>query len=350
MADTHSNDTLTLLVKKADPQLSVKDEVAVYNATVLYLFRGLNYKTYGTRLKKLSGGAVNVRAITDALSQSGEVIKVLKVWLFYVVKHKLNYERSLELATKWGVDERDVLAFTTISRTALAHMRRLAAKFAALTLEKLDANLARIIQETAVWRGKFVSRKLRFVIQSQGMHRHDIESELIYKGIQGLMMMYPCVETYLHAVNVVKRVVHNQGINMIHHYTTQKMGRLTQDSAGAFHSKVVSLDEAQLNLLAAPETSSDLRIEVHRLIERYQGKRRKFVELLCGAYCPEFTAWLIKLGYKLETNEELMDRVKSDDYMKLALRWLEVSVEAGKKFLEKLRVQFSAYNVQCAIP
>lgn len=315
---------------------------------MLYLFRGLNYKTYGTRLKKLSDSAtVNVRAITDALSQSGEAIKILKVWLFYVVKNKLDYERSSKLAVKWGVSACDVQAFTAISRTAMAHMRRLSAKFAALTLEKLDANIARIVQETATWRGKFVSRKLRFIIQSQGMHRHDIESELIYKGIQGLMMMYPCVETYLHAVNVVKRVVHNQGINMIHHYTTQKMGRLTQDGAGAFHSKVISLDEAQLNLLVAPETSSDLRIEVHRLIERYQGKRRKFVELLCGAYCPEFTKWLIELGYKLETNEELMDRVKSDDYVKLALRWLEVSVEAGKKFLEKLRMQFSAYNLQC---
>lgn len=316
----------------------------MYNAALLYIFRGLNYRTFGAKVSKLTDTKPNVRAITDALSKSGEVIKNLKVWVFYVVKHKIEYKASMKLARQWGVPLKDVHAFSRVNRTALAYLRKLGRKYGALSLEKLDSNIVSIINETKTWLGKFVSRKLRFVIQSQGLHRNDIEHELVYKGIQGLLMMYPCVDTYLHATNVVKRVIHNQGINMIHHYTTQKAGRLTKDGAGAFHSKVISLDEAQLNVISAPESNSDLRIELSRVLDKYQGKRRKFIELLCGAYCPTFTTWLVKdAGYKIETNEELLDRLQSKDYIKLALQHLGISLTSGKTFLETLKTQFAIY-------
>lgn len=346
--DSISKDTLTDLVKQADPLLNVSDEVALYNATLMYLFRGFNYRTYGARVAKLTEVKPNVRAITDAMSRSGSVVKNLKVWVFYVVKHKLDYKASLKLARKWDVSLRDVRAFGRIHRTVLAHLRKLAKQFNALTLEKLDGNIVSIMNETKTWMGKFVSRKLRFVIQSQGLHRNDIEHELVFKGIQGLLMMYPCVQTYLHATNVVKRVIHNQGINMIHHYTTQKVGRLQVDGAGAFHSKVISLDEAQLNTIVAPETSNDLKIELGRALTKYSGKRRRFIELICGAYCPEFTTFLAETGYKLDTNEELLDKLPSKDYMALALQHLNVSIKSGQAFLKELRAQFAPYSVNAA--
>ena len=317
----------------------------MYNATLMYMFRGYNYRTYGARVAKLSGVKPNVRAITEAMSRNGNVVKNLKIWVFYVVKHKLDYKASLKLARQWDVPLCDVRAFGRVNRATLTHLRKLARKFAALTLEKFDSNIVSIINETKTWMGKFVSRKLRFVIQSQGMHRNDIEHELVFKGIQGLLMMYPCVETYLHATNVVKRVIHNQGINMIHHYTTQKVGRLQVDGAGAFHSKVISLDEAQLNTIAAPETSNDLKIELNRALTKYSGKRRRLIELICGAYCPEFTAFLTNTGYKVETNEELLDRLAGKDYIALALKHLNVSIKAGQKFLRELREQFGPYSL-----
>jgi hypothetical protein len=150
----------------------------------------------------------------------------------------------------------------------------------------------------------------------------------------------------LHATNIVKRVIHNQGINMIHHYTTQKMGRLLQDQKGAFSAKVVGLDEANLNVLAAPEQRSDLAVDLTRMMPTFKPKQQRFVELLCGAYCSDFTKWLTEQGYKIETNEELLDRLKIKQYMELALRYLDVPIDVGMRFIERLRKVLSPYSVQ----
>lgn len=338
-------DSISNLVLTADNSLVACDPKGLYNAAIMYLFRGFNYKSFGTRLAKLSGTKPNVRAITDSISKNGSTIKSVKLWMFYVIKHKLSYKESLALARKWDVSLRDVRAFKNISKPTLAYIRKLARKYVALTLEKFDVNTVAIINETKVWLGKFVSRKLRFIVQSQGLDRRDLEHELVFKGIQGLMMMYPCVDSYLHATNVVKRVIHNQGINMIHHYTSQKIGRLQVDGAGAFHSKVLSLNDAQLNVIVGSEGNNDMRIELSRLLSKYTGKRKRFIELLCGDYSKAFTNFLIQAGYKVETNEELLDKLKTNDYVKLALRYLNVNIKAGHKFLQELREHFTPYSI-----
>lgn len=297
-------------------------------------------------MAKLCDGKPNIRAITDMLSRSGGVIKNLKVWVFYIVKKRLTQHADRrKLAKQWDVPLRDVNAFARITRPTLQYLQKLARKYAALTLEKLDNQIVQITNDTRTWLGKFVSRKLRFVIQSQGMERHDIEGQLRYKGIQGLLNMYPCVETSLHATNVVKRVMHNQGINMIKHYTTQKNGRLQVDGNGAFQARVISIDNVSKTRAGDDSTeANDLKLDANRLLSSYSGKRRRFLELLCGNYCPQFTDWLLDAGYKIETNEELADRLKQKDYSKLALNFLGVEPDAGERFLKKLSVIMKPYS------
>lgn len=326
----------------------VKNEVALYNLVVMYLFRGVNYRAFGARLTKLSGGQKpNVKAITETLTQNGKVVRCLKVWMFFVVKNKCDAHRSAVLAEQWSVVAEELSWFCNASRATLTYLKKLARQFKALTLEKLDAGIVRIVNETESWLGKFVNRKLRFVIQSQGLHRHDIENELLYKGIQGLYVMYPCVQSALHAQNVVKRVIHNQGINMIHHYTTQKIGRLLRDANGAFSARVVALDSLSMRGVAAPDSCSDLSIDINRKMSNLLPKQQSLLSLLCGAYSTEFTDWLVSVGgYKIETNEELLDRLQPARYIELALRWLNVKPATGRRFMESLRDTFMHYRIQ----
>ncbi len=315
----------------------------------MYLFRGLNYKAFAARLQKLCvvGHKPNIRAITEAIAQNGSVLRNLKVWIFYVVKNRVDYRKANTLAEQWSIPAQDVLEFSNINRTTLAYLRKLSRQFKALTLERLDQSVVTIVHDIRDWLGKFVSRKLRFVIQSQGLHRHDVENELLYKGVQGLYAMYPCVQTSLHAKNVVKRVIHNQGINMIHHFTTQKVGRLLRDATGTFSARVIALDGAQLANAVAPNTTSDLALDLARSMRGFKPKQRSFVELLCGAYSKEFTDWLVSVGgYSVDTNEELLDRLKPKRYIDLALRWLGIDAEAGARFLQHLQTLFTPYRIQ----
>lgn len=279
-----------------------------------------------------------MRLITEALFSCGELVKNHKLWLFYVVKNKLDYPTALKLGRQWGVQLVDVRMLPLLTTQTMSYLRRLAKKFPALTLEKFDEAIVAIMRDTKVWLGKFVSKKLRFIVESQGLHRDDIEFELLSKGIQGLMVMYPCVETFLHATNVVKRVMHNQGINLIYHYTTQKAGRLTKDGSGSFHSRVIALQDGYMKFEI--DHDPELRMDFGLAIHRYEGKRRQFLELLSGVYSAEFTAFLVSNGHKVESNEDLLGRSDVDKYIRLALEYLEVSVESGQKFLCSLRAQF----------
>jgi hypothetical protein len=342
-------DTLTGIVLSADPRLVDVSDVDLYNTAVTYLFRGYNYRSLGSRLTKLAGFRPNVRAITEQLAASGYVIKNYKLWLFYVVKNKLDQKEGLAIGTKWGVNRADMLAFRHIDRTALAQLRRLAVKYPALTLEAFDKHTVSILHGIKRWNAMFTNKKLRFIATSQNIAMTDLQSDLACYGIQGLMNMYPCVDSKLHAINIVKRVMHNQGINMIHHYTSQKIGRLLKDEKGAFSARVVGLDDIQMNYLEYDTGNVDLRADVGRVFSRYTGRKLRFLELLAGAYCDEFTNWLATNGHKVSTNESLHEKLKKDSYIKLCLDFLNVSVEKGMRFVEQLREQFAPYKQQGAM-
>lgn len=336
-------DAVVKLVVSCENVLLDCDPLQLYNASVMYLFRGLDYSGYGARLARINQEVrVNTRAVTNGFASCGYVLKTVKAWMFYTIK--LQSGRSQLGACEWRVHARDTRALANLDEKTRKYVERLGRKYSALSPSQLEKAVDFCYRETQTWLGKFVSRKLRFIVQSQGLHRNDIENELLYKGLQGLYTMYPRVECKLHAVNVVKRVMHNQGINMIHHYTSQKIGRLQSDSSGAWHIRVVSIDELQFASVAAPE-QSDLAVDLSLALYRYTGKRRTFIELLCGAYSERFTAWLGAAGRRVETNEILYERLNTEEYVKLVLRYLNVSFEQGVKFMSELRLRFAAYSL-----
>lgn len=330
-----------------EPLLEKADVSELYNTLVQYIFRSLNYRSFGARLTKLAGGQrPNVKAVVEALSKSGLIMKTLKCWILYSVKNKLGVRDTTVLAKQWGLTPYDASALTTRLQTrTLMYLKQLCRKYSALTPDMMDKHVISIKEDVKTWLGKFVSKKLRFIYQSQGLERGMIESELFCRGIQGLYQMYPCVDSYLHAVNVVKRVIHNQGINMIHHYTTEKMGRLVRDDKGLFTARVVGLDEAQLNFIAAPPDVSDIGLDLRRMRGQYTGKKRTFLELLCGTYDEAFTAFLRDTTHPtLDTNEELLEKLPTNTYMELILAFLKVSVAQGQQFLVDLRFRLNDYK------
>lgn len=341
--------TLQKLLLSVEPELRACDEVQLYNATMLFMFRGLNYKAYSARLTKLLGKKPNVRAITEALGCNGYLLKNYKTWVFYVVKHKLNHHDAMVYSRKWKVEHIDAAWFIHLGVVTLSYIKRLAKKYAALTLEKFDRILNGIMSDPMLktWLGKFTSKKHRFVATSQSMTLDHIRSDLACNGMQGLLNMYPLVKSRLHALNIVKRTIHNTGINMIHHYTSQKTGRIVKNMDGSFEAKIVSFESIRETLeLQAVEHDDDLRVDFTRLIEeaKEKPKKVKFIELLAGNYCPKFTAWLREHGHRVDTNEALQEKVDTKTYVQKCLEFIGIKPKTVWTFLAKLKEQFTPYR------
>lgn len=328
------------------------------SAVIGYLFRAKNLRALVQTLSNETGQRQSIKV---AVFQNGYLLKNVKLWLFYCYRHKIASnsiflgEEAAVAASKFEILSEDIVLLDIIDQETDKVLRRYARKYKALTLEKLDATLVRIFQEIRTWCHKFIFRKLRFVMTSQSMTVHDIEYELIGKGIQGLMQMYPLVESFLHAVNIIKRTLHNHGINIITSYTHQKRARVLKGADSTFYSNTVSYDAIQSvvdatnsEFIEGPR-NDDLKMDVENLCKKLPHKKRYCVRLLSGYECPLFTDWLRSLGKirnNAGSNAELQERLPALDYMRLIFEYLKVPFEKGMAFIRRLKDLFDPYRYQ----
>lgn len=336
-------------------ELTVVAQRRCCSAVIGYLFRARNLRSL---VQVLSNETCQKQSVKVSVFQNGYLLKNVKLWLFYCYRHKIATnniflgEEAARASLKFEIRPEDIVLMDILDQETDRTLRQYAKKYKALTLEKLDATLVRIFQEIRTWCHKFIFRKLRFVMTSQSMTVHDIEYELIGKGIQGLMQMYPLVESFLHAVNIIKRTLHNHGINIITSYTHQKRARVLRGADETFYSNTVSYDAIQSVVTAASNEliedpkNNDLKIDVEKLCERLPHKKRYCVRLLSGYECPLFTDWLRSIGKvrALASNTDLQERIPAVEYMKLIFEYLKVPFEKGMAFINRLKELLNPYR------
>lgn len=308
------------------------DEKAVTNATVMFLFRGLNYSNYSTLITSIVGYKPKMRELVNDLKCNGYLLKNLKLWLFYETKYPNKAKPS-----KFNIEDNDVGILAILSPTTKRFLKSLR-KYAALTLNKFDTSVTRMFNDTDVWLGKFVSKKLRFVVQMQGLHRSDIETEIVYRGIQGVYAMYPFVDSYLHGVNIMKRCMRHAGLNLIQHYTSQKLQRLLKETDGTFQAKVVSFDSALplLKDLCTVDPDTGLKQDFIKFADNLPPKKKLFLDLLLGNTNQEFIQFLGK-------QKATIEKIEYNKYFQLVTEFIQVPIEAVGKFMAQLKQHFWSY-------
>lgn len=341
--------TILDIVREAAPELVEVDDKALYNAMVNWLFRGLNYAGLSARLCKLAKCKVRTNDVVRAVSDKGYVIKDYKLWIFLIVKKRYTEQQARALADKWGISQDDVSLFKLTQVGTLAYLKRLAKEYKALTLQKFDEVCTWIMQETKASTGRFAWAKLRFISNHQrtGLDLDDLTGEMRAKGMQGLMLMYPLIDTRLHALNIVKRTIRNTGLNLIQKYVRKKNTALEAKTEGGHQSRVLDIDNLPVADIPAAEPdrhSSDLFLDYKKLMERYKGGRRVLLGLLSGLFSTSFTQWLNDEKGINTPNDELIDRIPAHRYLLLCREYLGVCETACERFLSVVKGILKPYH------
>lgn len=340
--------TILAIAREAAPELNAVDDKALYNALLMWLFRGLNYNALGSKLSKAAKTTIRTNDVTNALKAKGYVIKQYKVWLFYIVKHNMGYVEAAALARKWEIHDEDVRLFTLVQVNTLAYLKRLAREYVALTMDSFNRVCNHIITETCKGTRRFAWAKLRFIERHQrtGLDLDDLVGEMEEKGIQGMMLMYPLIQTKTHAVNIVKRVIRNTGLNLIQKFTRKKNSALTATKEGGNESRVLDIDNLPIESIPAAEPdrkTSDLFLDFKRLMTVYKGGRRIMLGLLAGLHNVKFSKWLADVKGIATPNDELIDRLQPARYMELCREFMGVSVDACTRFINVVRQTLKVY-------
>lgn len=329
------------------------------------MFRHMSYKELLATSREEYPG-LQVKATWRATLADGYLMKNVKAWIFYCVKHSLRGAGAEQAARSFGVQTPE-LTLRYLSQGLRQHVQGLAQKYPALTVQQLDKHVVNIYRGIQDWLGKFVYRKMRFVYQQQGLTAHDLEAQIFDKGLHALYMTYPRISSALHAMNIVKAAAHNQGINLIKGQTHACRSRLVKGADNTFSSRVVSLHSVQETLeLQTPDLHSvlEMGIDVSRIFNRYRlrgqppvdpkslmlngtatplSKKQLLMLLLMGYEDPQFNTWLKNTCHINSTSSEYLDRARTTRFLELALRYLQVDEAAGTRFVKNLRSQLRPY-------
>ena len=201
----------------------------------------------------------------------------------------------------------------------------------------LDLNEYAQLEQTVIkvlipYIGKFISKKMMFLIKSYGLSRHDLQGELLCKCLSTLARKYPYYESTLHAINTVKSSVHNAGIDLINQYTRQKNQRLLKNKDGTFEQR--NIDYSTLVTVVAPEPFAmrhrDERSSLNALQKRMNKRGALFITLAKGEYNKPFSDYL-----GLDNTIACEQNYRS--YLKNIKQYLNVNNKQVEQWFDKLR-------------
>lgn len=344
-------------------------------AVLLYMFRGINAKDLNAALDGLCG---NKKAFRIALRDSGYLFKV-KMLLFYCAANGIKSSRDPQvgkLLNKFMVHGEDakLIQFVNKTDTLRLLLRAHAKKYTVMTLQQFRHMLGGVSNEVEVSAIKYARKKMTFISRSNGFDIHDLSTELLCNSIQAVMSMYPCIESPLHAQNIMKREIHNSGVNAILHYTTQSRGTLVREKDGTFTSLKVSYDSlvkerylyavndvgadsSGMSSMQFGEESDPTRdvvsdtIAATQLLAAHKGKKQKLLYLMTGEVNARFTRYLRKnkLVRVDKDNEDFFHVLSKKDggmdtYIEHAMDFLNIEHRKGQRFLKRLRTNLGGIS------
>ncbi len=314
--------------------LSPKEYSRVVPALFAYLFDRITMERFiayvgdrkeGTRIKDIARG-------------NGYMLKNCKLYAYACHAARLAGE-PMPRPSAYKVEAADA---PLLRRLNLKHLRP--RQFKAYTLTEFDAMIKTMITSSDIrnYVGKFVSKKMRFLMDSYAEPRHDIEAFLKEAAIIAVYKQYPRYSSYLHLVNVAKAQIHNKGQSFITSSTSQSRQRLMKDEHGLPQAALVDIET--MNDLEAPQSfSNELRERLFALsqIERRLPPRTKeFLLCAAGQYHEGFSSFLN------QGNDVAVDAMNYDKYMNKLHSYFDVEPGRVARLYEHIRNTIMGSNLR----
>lgn len=343
-------------------------------AVLLFMFRGLTSGGLSKALKPMGG---NVKEFRMSLRGDGYLFSI-KACIYYLFYHGVNartkrYERVLK-HFQIREEDRPLIAFAMRSSKLLRVMKRYKRRFPAYRLTDFRSLLDTISVEVQVSAAKYTRKKMSFISRATGLGIHDLSTDLVLHGLSAVMQMYPRLISPLHAQNIAKTAIHNEGVNAIHYYTTMGRGTLVRENDGTFSSKKVSYDtligDGRVQNVGVGSSSTsgfsgnslgevleerdvlNDQITGQQLLKKYDGKKGQLLRLMCGEPDAGFTHYLRsrKLIKRAADNEDFyVEKAKEtagmDAYIHEAITYLNCNEVKALRFIGRLRQQLGGKRV-----
>jgi len=282
-----------------------------------YLFRLIDIKTFKAQVKD----GFNVKKRID---KSGYMLKNCKLYAY--AWHC--YKRGLVVkpnADRFEINACDVPLLRKLD------LSKIPTQYQPFDLREFDAYLTEFLtsDDLSSVLGKFISKKMIFLINSYNQTRESLTSQMTEAAIYNIYRCYPYYESYLHFCNIGKGAAEKYGHSLIKHYTSKKNQVLRKNADGTHESVVVPLD-AVVHMLAQPQEDKQ---SIKDVLEGIKLKPRVqlFFSLMAGEYHEGFSEFL---G---ENNSDLADRINYAQYQAKVQKYIGVTRSQVNRLLERLR-------------
>lgn len=324
-------------------------------ATLLFIFRVYNSKQYNGALLECfpTSNASDRLKFKQSILSNGYIMCNLKLFIFRLillgVKRK-HYFTIRSISTSYGISANDLSLLNAISGLLYKHLRAWKSTYKSHTVQSLTKSIETCINilDSQGYIAKFYYRKLRFTASTTSDTYEDTSNELKAHAIQQLYFMYPQIESRLHAVNIMKRVIRQHGLNLIESCTKQKRAILYEDEKGNTQSTNVSLtllsDYVDTEVMSkfcvglqGNGNDYDLKSSVNQLFQSANAKQKKLLRLLSGTYNKAFTEYLHNASLlRIDlTNEDYYDYGFSA-YKQNVYKFLDITPSVASYYLSEV--------------
>lgn len=284
-----------------------------------YLFRGLTNVEFRSYFE-------DGRAAKERVDKSGYALLNCKVfaWAAYTAKRRGQRIR----ASAFDVEPEDAKLLRHLDLHYVGNYR-------AWSLPEFRAEVeAQLLnREMDEYIGKFISKKLLFLIRSYGLTRDGIVNDLRAAALYSIYRMYPYYKSPLHIRNIGKMALKHKGMDLIRVNTRASKNVLRRLPDGTFESLNVPLTAVTL----LPH-HNDAEFSVERYLRKLGSvynkcspRAQRFLDLLSGKHDVQFSLFL---G---QNNEELSEILSFEEYCAAVQAHLRISDGQRQRFFQKLR-------------
>ena len=281
--------------------------------------------------------------IKDAMQASGYVMKNCKLyaWACWTARR---LGRAMPHAGSFDVDPKDAFVLRKLNLAHLDKLRGALGPFDAYSLRSFDHLAERLLESSDLknYVGKFVTKKMSFLIKSYGETRHDLETSLRESAILSWYKQYPRFDSELHMVNVAKASIHNDGHTMITSLSSKSRQRLMRNDDGSFEALTVDL-ATLADVAAPPQYGALLRDHISALVSmshKLNDKAQQFLMCAAGQHHDGLSEFL-----SLD-NEDAASEWPYPRYMSQVQKFFDVTPDKVQRLYESIRTYSEKTNIR----
>ena len=359
-------ESLNQVIDPINKGLLPSQKIKIGNSLVNYVLKVEDFNTATKKIRNITSPQERFFLRIKALDTFNLSVRYKHAVYYLIDKRITDYKTKLQVFEHFGLGKYDLAFFNQIKEDNLMSIKFKSKLICEpITLpEDVTKECSEVLNRIDGYINRYVYKKLRFILTSNNLEPHDIINELKAKAVQtfffSTLFMSP-----EHRLNLVKRSLVNHGTNLIYYYTTQAHGRLRNNKDGfenlcqsltATNSSGQQYDDYNLSkslyysvdivaqkhgIMSNDASSINSRLTVMKMMETYEGKQKKFIQLLC---CMQDDKKFIDFFNRKWTNarnqfnslDDIFDHI-GDDYIECIKEYLGIDKKRAKMYIKDIK-------------